>query len=99
MKQPQKTPIKQFKSECIAKFDRIEKFLIYTYIVQTKVVDTNYYKTDRDYQISLRLNPFHPLSYLLIICMILISIFKREFDYENFAHNLITVFSWEEHEF
>jgi hypothetical protein len=94
-----KTPIEQFKKECIAKCDIIEKITLYTYIVQMKVVDNNYYKTDKDYECFLRLNPFNPLSFLIIIYMILRGFFTRELDYECFWHNLTTIFTWEEHEF
>lgn len=99
MTQLQKTPIKQLKKEFISKCSSLERFTIHTYIVQIRIVDNNYYKTDRDYQVFLRLNPFHPLSYLIILFMIFKGMFTRELDYERFWHNLTTIFTWEEEEF
>jgi hypothetical protein len=98
MKQPKKTPIKQMKKEFISPCSFLEKLLIYTYVVNFKVVDKNYYKTNKDYSFWLKLNPFHPISYLLIIYMVLKGIVTNQLDYEEFLHNLKNVFEWNEEE-
>jgi hypothetical protein len=99
MKQSQKTPIKQMKQEFIDSCTFLEKLLIYTYVVRFKVLDGNYYKTNKDYSFWLKLNIFHPISYLLIIFMILKGIFTNTLDYDEFLHNLKSVFKWNEEEF
>jgi hypothetical protein len=96
MKQTQKTPIEQIKKEFIAPCTFLEKLLIYTYVVRLKVMDGNYYKTNKDYSFWLKLNPFHPISYLLTIFMILKGIFTNTLDYDEFLHNLKSVFKWNE---
>jgi hypothetical protein len=96
MIQPQKTPIEQIKKEFIAPCTFLEKLLIYTYVVRYKVLDGNYYKTNKDYSFWLKLNVFHPISYLLIIFMILKGVFTNTLDYDEFLHNLKSVFKWNE---
>ena len=99
MKKSQKTSIEQIKKEFIAPCTFLEKLLIYTYVVRYKVLDGNYYKTNKDYSFWLKLNIFHPISYLLIIFMILKGVFTNTLDYDEFLHNLKSVFKWNEEEF
>lgn len=99
MKQPSKISARQAKDKFISTCTFGEGWLLHTYIVQLKIQDGNYYKTNKDYSFWLRLNPFHPISYLLIIYMILRGIFTRELDYDLFWHNLTTIFQWDEEEF
>ncbi len=91
-----KKPIEQVRKEFILTCDSIEKFFIYTYIVQYKILDGNYYKTDKDYSYWFRLNPLHPFSYLIILFMVLKGIFTNQLDYDEFWHNLKTIFIWQE---
>lgn len=93
---PPKSTLEQVKKGFIATCTFGEKLLLNTYVVQLEVKDGNYYKSDKDYSFWLRLNPFHPFSYLLIIYMILKGIFTRELDYDQFWHNVTTIFKWQE---
>lgn len=93
-----KKPIEQVRKGFIASCTFPEKVLIYTYIVRFKITDGNYYKTNKDYSLLAKLNPFHPISYLLIIYMILKGILTNKLDYEEFLHNLKGVFKWNEEE-
>lgn len=93
-----KKPIEQVRKEFIASCSSIEKFFIYAFIVRYKILDGNYYKTDKDYSHWFRLNPLNPISYLLIVYMILKGIVTNKLDYDDFLHNLKTVFKWQEEE-
>ena len=95
---PPKSTVEKMEKEFIATCTFGEKLLLLTYTVQLKVKDGNYYKSDKDYSFWLRLNPFHPFSYLLIIYIILKGIFTRKLDYEEFWHNITTIFYWQEEE-
>lgn len=98
MIQPPKSTMEQIKKEFLAPCSFLEKLLIYTYVIRFKVLDGNYYKTNKDYSFWLKLNPFHPISYLLIIYMILKGILTNQLDYDEFLHNLKSVFNWNEEE-
>lgn len=98
MKKTKKTPIKQIKKEFIDSCTFLEKLLIYTYVVRFKVLDANYYKTNKDYSFWFKLNIFHPISYLLIIFMLLKGILTNELDYNEFFYNLKSIFKWNEEE-
>lgn len=93
-----KKPIEQVRKEFISTWNYIEKFFIYTCIMQYKILDGNYYKTDKDYSCWFRLNPLHPFSYLIIVFMVLEGILKNQLDYDEFWHNLKGVFKWNEEE-
>lgn len=93
-----KSSMEQMRKRFISTCTPLEKFLILTYVAMFKVKDGNYYKTDKDYSFWIKLNPFHPISYLLILFMILRGIFTKELDYNNFLSNLKSVFTWEEEE-
>jgi len=96
---PPKSNLLQIKKEFIASCTFSEKFLIYSYIVRFKVMDGNYYKSNKDYSLWTKLNPFHPISYLLIIFMVLKGIVTNTLDYDEFFHNLKSIFKWNEEEF
>lgn len=95
---PPKSTMEQIKKEFLAPCSFLEKLLIYTYVVRFKVLDGNYYKSDKDYSFWLKLNPFHPISYLLIIFMIVKGIVTNRLDYDEFLHNLKGIFKWNEEE-
>lgn len=95
---PPKSTSEQIKKEFIDSCTFSEKLLIYSYIVRLKVMDGNYYKTNKDYSYWLKLNIFHPISYLLIIFMIVKGIVTNRLDYDEFLHNLKGIFKWNEEE-
>jgi hypothetical protein len=94
MKQPKKNTIDEFRKEWILQCTRFERILIYFRIVQLKITDTNYNKTNSDYYLEDRLNPLNPFAYFIILFLIIRGVFTFELDYKNFLSNMRNAFKW-----
>lgn len=94
-----KKPIEQVRKEFYDKHDFIAKFFIQIYCVQFKVLDGNYYKTNKDYSIWLKLNAYNPISYLIILIMLIILIFRGKIHFIGILDNIKSCFQWQEESF
>ena len=94
MKKIKKISIEEFKKNWISECTFFEKTLIYFGIVQLKITDNNSNKKNSDYILEDRLNPFNPLTYLIIVFLIIRGIITLQLDYKNFFSNMRNVFKW-----
>jgi hypothetical protein len=94
MKKSKKNSIEEFRKNWISKCTYFERQLIYFGIVQIKITDTNYNKTNSDYYLEDRFNPMNPFVYFIILFLIIRGVFTFQLDYKNFFTNMRNVFKW-----
>ena len=80
-----KLTIKEFRKKTINTYPLLFRVCIFLRISKITVTDTNIWKNNSDFKYKIQeINPYNPLSYILLIVLLPIALLINGFNKENF---------------